>query len=252
MKLPIIVGVLLALLFAISNAFAAKYEQRRFLHPVYQGYRLDWCQEGACGGAPAGAWCRWKGYDSAVEFMKASAASRSPTKAMDGAESCRDCDSFEWIVCERLNDKLRAATPCLGIGNLTGADAPTCEGPQGHHEGAAGSAFLRGEKIWILLRLRNLRPGKHILTTRVNGIYMREKTGSVEWAQKITFANAERDWWLWYESRTNDPGEWTEYISIDGEPVGYAEYCVSEERRKREGAPPPASPLQGLRTMFGL
>lgn len=245
MKLPIIVGVMLGVLFGIPDASAAKFEQKRFVHPTYQGYRLDWCLEGSCGGSAAQAYCRWKGYDAALEFGM-DRTLRASTKAMQSQGPCRDCEGFDWIVCERFSDKLRSVVPCLAITNTGGEGAPTCRGEQGHRDGTSAMSFCKGEKVWILLRLRNLRPGKHLLTTAVSGIYERVRTGSVEWAQNISFSNSEKNWWLWFPSKTADSGEWTEEIFIDGERLGYVEYRVSDALRDRP------TTLFVLHELFGL
>jgi hypothetical protein len=231
MKALIIAMVSFGLLMGTSNAVGRPYEAKSFYNPVYKGYRLDWCLEWGkkCGLPPAQVWCQRRGYDRATNWkIKTDIGSNSPTKVMTGGRVCDQshCDGFAWIVCERFGDKYKSGKACLDIGNRTGAAAPTCEGHQGHNYGKAGRSFKKGEKVWILLRLKNLPAGNHVLTTAKNRTYRGKTTGSAAWAQRKEFSNTQNKWWLWFESKARDSGEWIEHISIDGERLGYVEYCV--------------------------
>ena len=234
MKVRITVGVILGLLlpiFTTSIALGRGFEVKSFYNPVYEGYQLDWCLEWQkkCGEAAAEAWCRWKNYDRVIDWKKKNNIGlRSPTKVMRGGRVCAhsNSDGFEWISCERFDDKLRSIKACLNIGNQTGAGAPTCQGEQGHNYGKAGRFFIKGETVWVLLRLNNLPIGKHVLTTTVNRGYAGRTTGSTAWAQRLEFSNTQSNWWFWFSTKARDSCEWVEHIRIDGERLGYVKYCV--------------------------
>ena len=182
-----------------------------------------------CGEPAANAWCRMKGYDRAVKWkIQPDIGSFSPTKVMIGDKTCTSptCDGFAWIACERFSDKLILVKACMNIGNKEGAGNPVCEGEQGHNYGKAGRSFQKGENVWILLRLRSIPNGKHVLTTAVNRSFGGKTTGSTAWNQRMEFANTTDRWWYWFKSQARDSGEWVEHIHIDDKHLGYVEYCV--------------------------
>ena len=230
MKTLIIAGVSFCILLGASNAAAEPYTAKIFYNPMHQGYRLDWCLKWGeeCGEPAAQAWCKQQRYDRAKEWkIKSDIGSSSPTKVMIGGRVCDQayCDGFESIACERFGDKFVSAKACLDIGNNTGVGAPTCKGDQGHDYGKAGHTFKKGEKLWILLRLKNLPTGNHVLTTVVKSYYQGKITVSTG-IQRKEFSNNQIKWWFWFESKARDSGKWTEQIHIDGEHLGYVEYCV--------------------------
>jgi hypothetical protein len=73
-----------------------------FLKPKYKGKRLDWCKSWAtdCGEAAADAFCEYKGYDGATDFVEA--VDIGNTKVISSGQVCADqaCDGFKKISCQ--------------------------------------------------------------------------------------------------------------------------------------------------------
>ena len=68
------------------------------------GKRLDWCYRDAqdCGQPAADAWCKTKGYNRAVHFIKAvDIGVSSPTQVISTGTVCNQsyCDGFSSITC---------------------------------------------------------------------------------------------------------------------------------------------------------
>jgi hypothetical protein len=73
-----------------------------FMKPKYKGKRLDWCKSWAtaCGEPAADAFCEYKGYDGATDFVEA--VDIGNTKVISSGQVCTDaaCDGFKKITCQ--------------------------------------------------------------------------------------------------------------------------------------------------------
>lgn len=79
---------------------------RTFRRPKWQGDRLDWCLNWGrdCGKPAANAYCKKRGFDSAVGFKKASnIGNRRPTRLITTGAVCDQghCDGFRFIRCRK-------------------------------------------------------------------------------------------------------------------------------------------------------
>jgi len=89
--------------FAVANGGAPKFAT--YPDPVVNGHRLDWCLHVAaeCGGPPADAFCRQKGFTRASSFREAeNIGAQSPTLVLADNKLCTTatCDGFASINCE--------------------------------------------------------------------------------------------------------------------------------------------------------
>ena len=77
-------------------------EEVTFKKPKYKGKRLDWCKTWAtdCGEAAADAFCQYKGFDGAIDFVEA--VDIGNTKVIGTGQVCSDqsCDGFKKITCQ--------------------------------------------------------------------------------------------------------------------------------------------------------
>ena len=75
-----------------------------FRQPMFGGYRLDLCLDGAslCGKPAADAWCKEKGFNEATNHKEdPDIGGHSPTKVFRNGGICSkdSCDGFEIIEC---------------------------------------------------------------------------------------------------------------------------------------------------------
>jgi hypothetical protein len=89
---------------AINAAGPALAGTQNFSDPMYNGNRLDWCQNWAqgCGKAAADAWCQWRGFSNATNFsIDEDIGGSSPTRVIGTGALCDQgfCDGFSHIQC---------------------------------------------------------------------------------------------------------------------------------------------------------
>jgi hypothetical protein len=91
------------LLLAMIIPSSSDAQVRRFHRPTVGGIALDWCLTWAqnCGQAAADNFCRWQGYDRAVNFRQA--PDIGYTRILRTGQICnqRYCDGFAFIDCAR-------------------------------------------------------------------------------------------------------------------------------------------------------
>lgn len=79
------------------------YREKRFYHPRYNNYRIDYCYErnSGCGLRAANSFCSRMGFIQSKRFVKEVAV--SATKSIGSQELCfgNVCNSFASIVCYR-------------------------------------------------------------------------------------------------------------------------------------------------------
>ena len=83
-----------------------KRTTQTFTRPKWQGDRLDWCLNWGrnCGKPAADAYCRERGFDTAVDFQKDSNIGDSePTRLITTGAVCDGghCDGFRYIKCRK-------------------------------------------------------------------------------------------------------------------------------------------------------
>jgi hypothetical protein len=77
---------------------------KKFINPIYRGYRLDWCKtfERSCGQAAADAFCQSAGYSRSSRFIKDNGVNVQ-TMCIGNNAVCNPqhhgCDSFKAIWC---------------------------------------------------------------------------------------------------------------------------------------------------------
>jgi hypothetical protein len=118
------------------------------------------------------------------------------------------------------------ARSCRRIGNGRGPGGVTCEGEGGRELAKAGSGFLPGDDVWLLVRFRNLPIGQHRLRVALSGRTARPTSPG----QVIAFTNAQEDWTMWTALQEKRAGRWTAHLELDDEirllPV---HYCVGRD-----------------------
>lgn len=99
MKLRTIVAAAIAAA-VLSSPALAQSGRRTFHGPAFRGFPVDFCLywSRACGMPAASRYCRGRGYQGAVSFVKRSA---SPTKVQGTGQVCDgpNCASFQSITC---------------------------------------------------------------------------------------------------------------------------------------------------------
>lgn len=94
---------MLSMLFASSMLLQmpADARERTFRNPTVGGYHLDYCREWAanCGWPAAHAYCRARGYRSAIDFDWEE--DNQVTRVINGGQVCDDefCDRITWVTC---------------------------------------------------------------------------------------------------------------------------------------------------------
>lgn len=119
---------------------------------------------------------------------------------------------------------LHEGQTCLSIGNIKGEGPVTCKGPGGHNYGKAGTRFETGDKIYILLRLRNLTPGEHSFRAR----FRRGQKVAVKLHRMFKSDDSDSSWayWLAVPAKAKESGSWTVDIMLDGIEMGPIRYGV--------------------------
>lgn len=107
--------ILAALMLGAVSAINA--EVRTYRNPMYQGYRLDYCQAfgQVCGERVATQWCRNQGFEYASDWaIDRGIGDIQPTSRLDDDNVCRghQCDGFVDITCGREGRSFRL--PNLG------------------------------------------------------------------------------------------------------------------------------------------
>jgi hypothetical protein len=79
------------------------YREKRFYHPRFNDYRVDWCLEHnkGCGAKAAYSFCNRMGFMSAKRYSKETHV--RATKSIGSQELCfgNDCNAFDNIICYR-------------------------------------------------------------------------------------------------------------------------------------------------------
>lgn len=79
------------------------YREKKYVHPRFNDYRVDWCynRNSGCGSRAANSFCSRMGYLRAKHFVKETQI--SATKAIGSQELCfgNQCNSFKLVICYR-------------------------------------------------------------------------------------------------------------------------------------------------------